>query len=285
MARMITFHVKNFEKFQHYKDRSPPWIKLYNELLDDYSFGCLQDASKWHLIAIWLLASRSENKLPFDPVWIAKRINATGDVDLMALVEAGFIVADQPLPKAEQVASSALAECLPRERGETEGENISEAKASGAPPAAPPRETDSDNLSIPLWMVRIPDGDFARALWNQGLAFVAKKSGKSPNACRSLMGRWCKAAGDDHEWLWTKLCEAARDQRGEIVSWIEACLRAKGTETRPGLDPTAGEQSGLSPTVRFIIARQQAEKRQKNEAMRARDDSATHPPPDRKIAT
>src|SRR5690606_19747530 len=31
--------VKNFERFQHYKDRNPPWIKLYNDLLDDYEFG------------------------------------------------------------------------------------------------------------------------------------------------------------------------------------------------------------------------------------------------------
>ena len=37
--------------FQHYKDRSAPWIKLYNELLDDYRFAVLPDASKWHLVA------------------------------------------------------------------------------------------------------------------------------------------------------------------------------------------------------------------------------------------
>ncbi len=117
---MRTFSVKNFEKFQHYKDRAPPWIKLYNELLDDYDFACLQDASKMHLIAIWLLASRSANKIPYDPEWISKRINATDPVDLAALQQAGFIIVDQELQGSEQVASNALAECLPRERGETE---------------------------------------------------------------------------------------------------------------------------------------------------------------------
>jgi hypothetical protein len=81
-----TFRVKNFERFQHYKDRSPPWIKLYNELLDDYDFGRLRDASKMHLIAIWLLASRSENKIPYDPEWIARRINATDAIDLDGLL-------------------------------------------------------------------------------------------------------------------------------------------------------------------------------------------------------
>ncbi len=66
---MPTFSVKNFERFQHYKDRSPPWIKLYNELLDDYGFGRLPDASKMHLVAIWLLASRNDNKIPHDAEW------------------------------------------------------------------------------------------------------------------------------------------------------------------------------------------------------------------------
>jgi hypothetical protein len=117
---MRTFSVKNFEKFQHYKDRSPPWIKLYNELLDDYEFGRLQDASKMHLIGIWLLASRSDNKIPHDPAWVAKRINANSKVDLEELEQAGFIVLDQPLQTPEQSASKPLAKCLTREEGETE---------------------------------------------------------------------------------------------------------------------------------------------------------------------
>jgi hypothetical protein len=117
-----TFRVKNFESFQHYKDRSPPWIKLYNELLDDYDFGALPDASKFHLVAIWLLASRSANKIPFDPAWIGRRINATSKIDLDILVERGFILLDQPLQTMEQDASKPQAERLTREREEGEAE-------------------------------------------------------------------------------------------------------------------------------------------------------------------
>jgi hypothetical protein len=105
---MRTFSVKNFDRFQHYKDRSPPWIKLYNELLDDYAFSTLSDASKFHLVAIWLLASRTENKIPHDPMWIASRINAKNRVDLDALERAGFIVVDQDAPQgADDVAQDA----------------------------------------------------------------------------------------------------------------------------------------------------------------------------------
>jgi hypothetical protein len=127
---MRTFSVKNFERFQHYKDRSPPWIKLYNELLDDYQFACLQDASKMHLIGIWLLASRSDNRLPYDSAWVAKRINATTKVDLAALVSAGFLIVDQELQSPEQDASKPLAECLSRERDREETE--AEAEKKGA---------------------------------------------------------------------------------------------------------------------------------------------------------
>lgn len=123
---MRTFSVKNFDRFQHYKDRSPPWIKLYNELLDDYEFGLLPDATKMHLVAIWLLASRSENKIPFDPKWVGNRINATDAVNLQLLADNGFIVLDQDVHITEQVASKTIAECLTREReeGETEERQI-----------------------------------------------------------------------------------------------------------------------------------------------------------------
>jgi len=105
MARF--FKVKNFEKFQHYKDRSPPWIKLYNETLENYEFGSLNDATKGQLIGIWLLASRMDNKLPFDPRWIASKINATEPVDLEALYSSGFILEYDESETAEQVATPA----------------------------------------------------------------------------------------------------------------------------------------------------------------------------------
>ena len=62
----------NYDQQQHYKDRGPTWIKLYNRLLDDYGFAQLPDAAKWHLIGIFLLASRHNNRIPADPAWLAR---------------------------------------------------------------------------------------------------------------------------------------------------------------------------------------------------------------------
>lgn len=135
-----TFSVKNFERFQHYKDRAPPWIKLYNELLDDYEFGRLPDASKMHLIAIWLLASRSDNKIPYDAAWVARRINANTKVDLTLLACSGFIVVDQQLQTVEQDASNALADCKQDACLETEGEKRREETEGEAAAPRPSRK-------------------------------------------------------------------------------------------------------------------------------------------------
>jgi len=50
---------KNWVKFQHYKDRNPPWIKLHRDLLIDKEYMRLPLASKALAPLLWLLASES----------------------------------------------------------------------------------------------------------------------------------------------------------------------------------------------------------------------------------
>lgn len=119
---MRRFQVRNWHKFQHYKDRRPCWIKLHNDLHDNYEFCRLQDASKAHLQGIWLLASRLGNDLPFDAEWIAKRISATESVDLEVLEKAGFIqIVDSPASKR---LASRKQSAIPETETETERERV-----------------------------------------------------------------------------------------------------------------------------------------------------------------
>lgn len=134
--------VKNFERFQHYKDRSPPWIKLYNDLLDDYEFARLQDASKWLAVGLWLLASRYNNRIPADPEWIGRRINATEPVDLQPLLNAGFITMYQDA--SDTLAGRKQDDDLETEtETETEGERVITGDKS--PEAAPRGEVSRLN--------------------------------------------------------------------------------------------------------------------------------------------
>jgi len=60
----MSYKVKNWGKFQHFKDRRPPWIKLYRDLLDDLDWFELDAVSSKNLINLWLIASEYEGKLP-----------------------------------------------------------------------------------------------------------------------------------------------------------------------------------------------------------------------------
>lgn len=125
--------IPNWDQLQHYKDRTPPWIKLHNELLESYEFECLPDASKAHLLCIWLLASRTENKINVDPKWIGRKIGANSKVDIDILVESGFLQLNQPLQTLEQDASKALQTveqdaCTEREGEESREEQSKEDK-------------------------------------------------------------------------------------------------------------------------------------------------------------
>ena len=113
--RVTFFQIPKLDEYQHYKDRAPPWIKLHAKTLESYDFSRLQDASKAHLMLIWLLASRTENKLPYDPTWVGARINARDPVDLDELQALGFI-------EMVQSASAPQASRLHVARPETERE-------------------------------------------------------------------------------------------------------------------------------------------------------------------
>jgi hypothetical protein len=53
---------KNWNNFQHYKDRCPPWIKLHRDLLNNKEFMRLPTASKALAPMFWLLASESRSE-------------------------------------------------------------------------------------------------------------------------------------------------------------------------------------------------------------------------------
>lgn len=124
MSKKPYFSVRGFDKYQHYHNRRPPWIKLYHSIFTDFDFTEFADAARYHLIAIWLLASQLDNKIPFDPAYVKHHTQSTGEIDLQAFVNAGFIkVYNMP-------ASAALSECLHGARPEVETETETEVETT-----------------------------------------------------------------------------------------------------------------------------------------------------------
>jgi hypothetical protein len=163
----LKYRVKNWSKFQHYKNRNPPWIRLYVEILDDYTadgtendFHALPDKDKLTLLLIWALASRYNGVIPsIDPAWLSVKLgidNPSTD----AIIKAGFLVpvshaSADASTDASMDASSTLAiqhdDCAPETDAETETETDAEGEcrepstqAPTEPNVAPHGQRDSD---------------------------------------------------------------------------------------------------------------------------------------------
>lgn len=55
--------VKNWNEFQHYKERNPPWIKLHREIANKYQFMDLPDSPAKTLILLWIVAAEDKEKV------------------------------------------------------------------------------------------------------------------------------------------------------------------------------------------------------------------------------
>lgn len=142
---------RNWAKFQHYKDRCPPWIKLHRDLLNDREFMCLPIASKALAPLLWLLASESKDG-SFDAsieelIFRLRVSDADVQNGLKPLIDKGFFI----------VSSGVLAECLqaaiPETERETEAEQRKEANASLSGTGFPPCP---HGKILELWKTHLP---------------------------------------------------------------------------------------------------------------------------------
>ena len=60
--------IKHWSKFQHFKDRKPPWIKVYRDILDDLYWHELDPLSSKVLVMLWLIASEDFGNIPDEKI-------------------------------------------------------------------------------------------------------------------------------------------------------------------------------------------------------------------------
>lgn len=115
--------IPTWDEYQHYRDRTPPWIKLHRAMLTSRAWVSLDAQGRELMIALMILAAENDNATPADPGYIQRRAFLAGPPDLQRLVDVGFIEIVEPKAKRsrppakrkrhesgpEHVASSALA--------------------------------------------------------------------------------------------------------------------------------------------------------------------------------
>lgn len=126
---MTTIVVRNWEKFQHYADRDPTWIKLYRDVLTTEAWVLGTDISRLLQIAITLLAARYKNSIPNQ--WALIKKVASLDFSEVQFKKALAHLSEQKfleIQDVDQSASNGLAQRYAREeeiRGEERREEVS----------------------------------------------------------------------------------------------------------------------------------------------------------------
>jgi hypothetical protein len=107
--------IRNWQRFQHYKDRSPPWIKNHVQLLHNHDYLDLPGDCRAILHGLWLEYASSHARLPLDTRSLSRRLGLrVTRQQLDRLNHAGFL--EYSLAPCEHDASAT------RAGGETEAE-------------------------------------------------------------------------------------------------------------------------------------------------------------------
>jgi hypothetical protein len=92
-----SFAIKNWDQYQHYRDRRPPWIKLHVEILNDVDFAKLDRSARGLLLQLEALAAKSDGSLLYNQEVISfgLRLNDFQLDELNPLFESGFLIPDE----------------------------------------------------------------------------------------------------------------------------------------------------------------------------------------------
>lgn len=222
---MRVLRVKNWQRYQHYKDRCPPWIKLATDTFQNYDFSRLTDASKLLAICIWTLASRSKaGEIPDDFEYL-KAQGCLGPIvkpeHLKELIAQGFL----------EVASETLADCEQTACSETEGETEErERRGEDLSPRPPSR-----SAGTPIGGLEFPcDGKISA--WSVTEELAARWRELFPSLDVVLE---CKGA---LAWVLAKpqRRKTARGMEAFLVGWFGRSQNRGGRPTAPAV--TANDQ-------------------------------------------
>jgi hypothetical protein len=105
---MQLLSVKNLARYQHYKHRNPPWIKLYRECWTDYTLRALTPAERLLFIGLSSLGMELQNAIPYDAKYLSSRLGFAITTSMIVhLISSNLILSNLE----QQVASAPLAQC------------------------------------------------------------------------------------------------------------------------------------------------------------------------------
>jgi uncharacterized protein YjaG (DUF416 family) len=204
--------VKNWAKFQHFKDRRPPWVKLYRDILDDIEWHKLDGDSAKMLINIWLIASEYSGEVP-DIATLAFRLRITENQVKKALSSLGhWLISERYQDDINLIQKISVADIeVPlRDREETETETKKEKeKEKKATNVACPSDVDKQTWSDWCQLRKTKKATVTQTVIS-GARNEAKKAGISFD---EFLKVWCMRGSQGLEASWLKPAEKTQAKR------------------------------------------------------------------------
>ena len=173
--------VKNLTKFQHYKHRNPPWIKLYREFWTDYTLRSLPVNARLLFIGLTSLAMELENNIPGDERYLSDRLGfKVLEKDIIYLISSNLILSNLP----EHVASDVLAPCK-------------HVASIDDKPLINGRDYRAESKTILAFLNEKTGKGFREVDANLSLIEARLKSGVELQDCRTLIARKVRDWGTD----------------------------------------------------------------------------------------
>ena len=119
----MTMRIKGWGQFQHFKDRRPPWIKLYRDILDDVEWHELDPKAAKMLVMLWLIASENDGELPDVKILSFRLRISASEVKSLISKLSHWLISDDIAPISSRYRDDAP-ETETETETETEGEKI-----------------------------------------------------------------------------------------------------------------------------------------------------------------
>jgi hypothetical protein len=100
--------IKNWDTFQHYSKRNPPWVKLHNSTMTGETWVMSSDKDRLIMLTALMVASRDDNhgEIPSEE-YMQRVAYLSKKPDFQPLIDAGFFVASDAQADASTMQASA----------------------------------------------------------------------------------------------------------------------------------------------------------------------------------
>lgn len=208
----MSWRIKSWDKFQHFKDRRPPWVKLYRDILDDIEWHELDPKAAKILVMLWLIASEDDGNIP-DTKQLAFRLRISTNETVQLLNKLSHWL--------EQTDIKLISDCQQSDRPERETEEDRETEFCAAQ-----AQRDSLMARFERFYSAYPKKR------NRGDAEKAWKAIKPDDELTTTIVAAVEVAKQRDDW---------RKDDGQFIPYPSSWLRAKGWADGAAVLPINGK--------------------------------------------